>query len=120
MPYKAEFVVVREANDEATLARIEASVTNPELVYEKNFLRALIKAVTEWVKSTEDGKSAWEGTRHDFNIGDLADEIGDEALERCLKHEGIRYMSIQIETNDHRCRHWTYDTVLADEGELGD
>lgn len=114
MDHNVEFLVVRVSTSELTFAKVMATVTDENLTHEANFLGALRKALTQWACDTEEGRMAWKQSSYDFNVGDLAGEVGAESMQPCLEKVGIKRINIGIETSDNRCVAWNYDTVLVD------
>lgn len=105
-------VVERDSREESTFATIEALVVGfePE---EARFLQNLKEALAHWMRSTPEGKAAWERSCEDFNIGDLAGEDFSEGsvLGSILAAHGITNLDITI-SSQHKAHGWTYDTVL--------
>lgn len=116
--YNVRFVVRRESVKENTFAVVSAVVKDEKLRKEKYFLDQLQKAVTEWVKTTKDGKEAWEESSNDFNVGDLVDYTTCESFLDILQGKyGIR--ELHVITNSHDdSGNWAYDTVLVDQDSL--
>jgi len=114
--YDAEFIVSRDSRDETTLALVYADVNDKRLLNEKSFLKALKQAITEWVKNTPEGKSAWEQSSKDFNVGDLSLEPthSKSSLWTWLDRAGIQNLRIETISHSNTCEAWSYDTVLAD------
>jgi len=111
-----KFIVRRESTDEETFALVTAKVLTDELKGEKEFLKALVKGITDWVRTTGNGKQAWEASSHDFNVGDLVDYQSDFCLKQRLQKEGIYEFNVETFSCNQICGFWSYDTVLADEG----
>jgi len=79
------------------------------------FLEALQKVVTNWVKTTDEGKKWYAGTNEDANVGDLcADGIPDK-IRGEFEAAGIFNLDIECISSDTACRSWTYDTHLVNE-----
>lgn len=114
---KAEFFVKRNALDELTFAIVKADVSREELAEERPFLAALMNAVTEWVKTTKNGKAAWKESSADFNVGDLSGYSNDKQLVPLLKKNGINSLDIDCEAHTEGADYWSYDTVLAEPDE---
>ena len=76
-----------------------------------DLLDAFRRGVTKWVRTTGGGKTLWEKSVQDLNIGDIAKEIDNDALRECLKAEGIRgWKSVFGLCEDNEIN---YDTVLV-------
>ena len=117
--HPVKFIVVRSGTDEATFAVVTANLTEDayrnDLNYDGTFLEAIQKVVTNWVKTTDEGKKWYEGTNEDANVGDLcADGIPDK-IRGELEAAGIFNLDIECISSDTACRCWTYDTHLVDE-----
>jgi len=87
---------------------------------EKDAMKSIMKAITEWVKTTYYGKIAWEHSAKDFNIADLSSVVYHTRSEECkslisfLNDAGIYNLEIDIIGTGDYARDYTYDTVLAD------
>jgi hypothetical protein len=80
----------------------------------------IVRAVTTWMKTTEEGRKAWEYASDDFNIGDFAnyydaDDPGDP-LTVALAVEGVK--DLRIEEPDLSESWWGYDASLVDGGDV--
>jgi len=106
-------VVPRSSNDEKTFAFVTARVTKDYT--HRSLLYAVTEAVTEWVNTTENGKTEWENSCHDLNVGDLSAWTEDEELIIILRKHGIRDLKIETYVDIETSAEWTYDTVLATE-----
>jgi len=113
--YSVEFVISREGTKELTFAIVTADINNENLRDEMNFLEAVQRAVTRWVKGSDNGKKAWKLTCEDFNIGDMDNWTSDTNLKKCLCEEGIDLFNIRIISHSSICKNWMYDTVLSGE-----
>lgn len=119
LPVEAEesnvsFIVKRASEEELTFAVIKARVTKKTLQNEVEFRKALIQAVTFWHQNDPEGQQAWQYSSGDFNLGDLAG-WSNEGLTKALEAVGIHDFSLEVESHDYLCTHWTYDTVLHDQ-----
>lgn len=82
--------------------------------------KAVIKAVTEWVKTDPGGRTAWEQSERDFNIGDLALYVGwecDKDLRRLLVQNCLVGFQVEATETDTPVD-WVFDTILVDVAEL--
>jgi hypothetical protein len=80
---------------------------------------AITRALTKWVKTTDEGKNEWEESSHDFNIGDLSNvDKTQDPLRRYLEEQGIRNLFIEIFFAEDAPGNWMYDSVLVNESEL--
>ena len=79
--------------------------------YNAAFLR-FIEAVSEWVKTTETGREAWEASVGDINIGDMLtyDHFQEPELKACLLRRGVEVVQAhQLVFDQQR----DFDEVLA-------
>jgi hypothetical protein len=64
---------------------------------EKDGFYALQKAVTRWINETPNGMEAYKESSEDFNIGDLANQIGiNYQWKNLLFRYGVEELDIQI------------------------
>ena len=81
-------------------------------------LAALKKVLTQWVKTTKDGRAAWKQSSEDFNIGDLAlcDEDFKKYGAKALETLGVYGFNILYcgDVADAE----TFDTILIDETKI--
>lgn len=112
-PYRT--VVIR--GDNSAIAIVEAKVLCP-LLFDFSFLRAVSRAVTQWVKETEEGKVAYCDSSEDFNVGDLSLYLDDPDLINFLRKEGIYNLKIHTEDVREGNQYWTYDTLLFNRGQI--
>jgi hypothetical protein len=112
------YLIRRESSRESTVSIIQAQFTAKAcadgMTTVGNLKTRLIEAVTRWVQTTEDGKSAWEESTHDFNLGDLANQDLAPINER-LGPSGIFILSIEVHSMDASSDDWLFDTVLVQE-----
>lgn len=113
---KYNTIVFREGKD--SVAIIDARVTNSDLLGHRKFLAALKRAITKWVKSTEEGKKAFEYSCEDFNVGDLSSYTDSPYLTYYLHEEGIHELEISAYASDSGNMNWNYDTPLCNADEL--
>lgn len=92
------FVIPQRSSDEQTVAIIQAHVANQELVIQRNFSQALMRAVTQWVRDTRQGRRAWSDSHEDLNIGDLHHYEHAPSLKQRLVAQGIHDLSIRLFT----------------------
>jgi hypothetical protein len=73
-------------------------------------LGLLRDAVTDWVRETDEGRTAWEDSEEDFNIGDF-DDLGEaESFRPFMRRHGIvRIMRLYL---GDMLDAFPYDTVL--------
>lgn len=115
--YPIQFVVSRrEPKSSDTNALVTAKVSDPQLKNSDKFVEVLTQCVTQWVKTTEAGKSCFEYASDDLNIGDLA-SCGDSELRKILAENGIHEF---MEDLFEYCSpgDWAYDTPLVNADEI--
>jgi len=111
--FETRFIIPRY--EDPCFAIVNIVVTDESLCKEEKFLTELRRAVTEWVKTSEDGKSVWEYSGNDLNIGDLMSHGGIEDIVALMP--GVE--SIDLDQIGHpRGGNWTYNTVLVNEEEI--
>lgn len=87
------------------------TVDTVDTLYER-----VVWAVTTWMKTTDEGRKAWEYACDDFNVGDLTSYLSDSDLLRCLENEGVK--DLRIEEADLSESWWGYDAALVDGGDV--
>ena len=106
------FLVFRQDRDSKTVAVVKVDFKS-EPYGEKYLRQAITRAVTQWIKSTDEGRCAWKQSSEDFNVGDLSAWQSSPVLGRFLVDNGV--YSLVIETYDAKTvGDWQYDDVLAD------
>lgn len=109
----------------ATVAIVHSEYPDPDAM-----LKHLRKAVTDWVRETEEGKKTWIYSCEDLNIGDIAGHIDGfffvgpdkpknprpaHSIDSYLQQNGFQSIElIQIDT----CSMVSYDHVLVDTSRL--
>lgn len=111
---RVHFLPVRIGKEEVAVAVVSARVT-PELFDQSRFLDQLKRAVIDWTRTTEAGRSLRERTRDDLNIGDLASHGIDAELGRLLSERGIHDLHLDEWSSPYPHQAWGYDTRLLDE-----
>lgn len=103
------FVIIRESQDEETVAVVEAEV--PEFFTRALFRQAVRHAVSEWLETSDIGKKIPDNERNHFNIGDLVHYQEDETLKKLLKEELVDNLFVTVfsETDP---RIWDFDESL--------
>lgn len=73
---------------------------------------AMMDAVTKWVATTEAGRSLWNYSSHDLNIGDLAgsDAFNDPDLRQLLAERGLIVENVTVSDAEYAR---SYDTILV-------
>lgn len=105
----------RTGMDRMVIYRMEIAEASP-VQNSRDALLALKKGVTEWVRTTEEGRRLWEYSSEDLNIGDLASYLEDASLLECLKRRGIEGIDLLYEVVEGE--EISYDHVLVDGDEL--
>ena len=114
-PYEIEFLIPRLTPDEHHHAMVHATVADESFCTIRTFVDALTLALSRWAHRTDEGRTAWTRSSHDFNVGDLSTELPNPALERELFNVGITNLRIELSGSlDANPDHWHYDTVLID------
>lgn len=114
---RIQFVVPRRSADETTFA-IVSCIATADMCNSAALLDGITKAVTEWIKTEQAGKNAWENSSRDLNIGDLSYLYRTPSLTTLLAKHGVLELEIETHCNDDPVAGWSYDTVLADLDEL--
>lgn len=103
----SRMILPRISRDETTFAVIEyAGVDGLDLK------QAVQRAVTAWVKQSEAGRQAFDNASEDFNVGDLANELSDPALQSELKKQGVTHLVVDCYCDDLPAR-WEFDDLLV-------
>lgn len=109
------FIVPRTSSDETTLATVHATLDEQETMGE--FQDRLMKAVTKWVRESDEGAQAWKNSMFDFNVGDLSNYTDNYILKGFLKEQGIHEIKISTASSDCKGT-WEFDDLLVDTNEL--
>ena len=100
-------ILPRISQDETTFAVVEfAGVDRIDIK------RAVQRAVTAWRKHSETGRQAFDNASEDFNVGDLANELGDSVLRSELKKQGVTHLAIEVYCDDLPTP-WEFDDLLV-------
>ena len=114
---KIETVVIRQNNDENTVAVLTCNKT--KAIPDASALRAALgKAVSDWVDRTTDGRESYAENGNDFNLGDLTEWDDDPTLLAFLKLHGITGFAIQVYCDTEPTTAWDYDDNLVDENRV--
>ena len=105
-------VVIRRGNEENTVAVLTCKQTKA-IPNAERFRDALVKAVSDWVDRTTDGREAYQENGNDFNIGDLAQWDDDSALRKFMRIHGIIGFRLQIFCDTEPVSGWDYDDSLV-------
>lgn len=111
-----EIVLRRVSENRIAIVNCESYLQTQELV-----MKAISKAVTHWVKTTDEGKEKWENSSHDLNIADLSSMTPDyfwSSLAKPLAKQGIYNLEIKLYGDDDYPESYNYDTVLVNEADL--
>jgi hypothetical protein len=100
-------ILPRVSRDETTFAVVEyAGVDRLDLK------SSIQRAITAWVKNSDVGRRAFQETDGDFNVGDLANELGDPALTAELAKERITHLTVETYC-DVMPTGWEFDDHLV-------
>ena len=105
-------LVIRGSRDETTFAFVTVRRT-PDVHTARQLLQRFAEAVTAWVRNTKEGREAYEQCSQDYNVGDLANDIGQHSLCPYLKAQGLLDVKIDVYSDDDFQDNWTYDTRLV-------
>lgn len=113
------YVVLRDSADETTMAIVDATVmTDNRYLSACEFVEQYLKpSLTEWVKKTKQGQTAWKESCDDFNVGDLSMCCDNKALTKILAEHGVINMEVDT-VSETAVDDWDYDTVLVDASEV--
>ena len=117
---------------ERTFAVVHATVSDEWAIKSQGpggpgmlFKADIEEVLTRWAVETEEGRAAWEGSSCDYNIGDLAGELGGDPpdvassfIRRALAAKGIMGLSIDTWQPDQDDDSWAFDDILMDEGKI--
>jgi hypothetical protein len=121
------YVIPRKSKHGITVAILTASFTvkayDEGLSNPSNLLRVMKQVFTEWVKTTDEGRKAWEDSGGDFNIGDVANHFYSGSRNRlflydALVEHGIEISDIDVHSMDGDRDAWEFDTVLVNKEKL--
>lgn len=95
--------------------------TTEGITHKNDLLKALRDGITRWMIETKEGKSAFNYSSGDFNIGDLlgsyAGDYGfEESLEPYMKAVKIHGIKVLFELTVHN--RVAYDKVLCNTAEV--
>lgn len=109
-------IIARRDEEHGGTTAIITCKDTPKLPDNNAFLAALMRAITKWVKNTEEGREAWTDSCRDFNVGDLA-MIASDTLKAHLAEEGIEEMEIDLGGGE---ADFGFDKILVNRDELID
>ena len=112
---RVKTVVMRDSRDETTGAIVSCRESK-NVTSALKMLEAIRKAVTDWVKVSKNGQTAWAASSEDFNFGDLSFCFTDSDLKKFLHRYGIVDLNVWTfcSENPEVIRGWAYDTILVD------
>jgi hypothetical protein len=118
-----QFIIPRLSNDESTFAVVTVDLMEQAidagLSGATTFLAALKDTVTEWVKTTDSGRKAWEESDENFNVGDLANENLEALNELFMERHAAFITDIDVFSQDGNTGdEWAFDDVLVDSAKL--
>ena len=119
------YVIPRLLENEVTFAAItvefsEAAIDAGLYGSSDELMEQIKEATTHWVKTCHTGKKAWEDSRGDLNIGDLANYSAYELsrFHEYLKNKGITIEDMNVYSMDTKPGVFHFDTVLVDSDKL--
>jgi hypothetical protein len=113
MVERIQAVVIRVSDEENTVAIVSCDRTNKiDTTYKMR--AALVRALTKWVKKTEEGGYLYEDNVEDLNVGDLWSCYEDETLKPFLVKHGIHNLQVHVE-NDLEPIGWEFDDKLVED-----
>src|SRR5258708_2798864 len=98
-----KMIVPRVSRDETTFALVEfAGVARQQVK------AAVQRAVTDWIKNSDEGRRAYANWGQSFNLRDLSIELPNPprwltkqtTLERALLKQGLTYLSVETYYDD--------------------
>ena len=109
-------IIPRVSRDETTFAVVEFAGVPREQLKE-----AVQRAVSDWIEHSEEGQRAYDEANKDFNIGDLANELGEpnlmvlgaDVLQGALRMQGFNYLAISVYSSCDPTYGWEFDDCLA-------
>lgn len=114
---RVQALVLRSSRDETTFAIVTSRKT-AQVRSARQLVHCFTEAVTAWVRSTPDGKDAYQESARDYNVGDLANDIDDPTLKPYLEAQGLYDVEIEIYSDEDFQDNWAYDTHLVDANRL--
>lgn len=103
----------REGLDFSLVAHVTCSPTEA-VTDAETLLKAIHKAVTQWVLSSDDGKRAWVCCVGNFGMAELDCYQNDAGLVEQLQLQGVFNLHITCYDADKSYYPWSFDTELAD------
>jgi hypothetical protein len=110
---RVEALVPRVSDEETTYAVVRCAA-GPRVSSAADLHRRIAAAVTAWVRRSAAGREAYRRSGGDYNVGDLAGDLGDPDLGRLLRAHGVRDLTIDTFSAADAPAGWTYDTHLVD------
>lgn len=114
---RIQTLVPRISRDETTFAIVTVRQT-ADVKTARQLVSRIQAAVTAWMQNTPEGKDALDETCHDYNVGDLANDLGEPSLSRYLEAQGLLEVEIEIYSDEDYQDNWSYDTRLFQAGRL--
>jgi hypothetical protein len=111
------FLAYEYSRAEAVLSNIGILNLRTSLQSAAEVKNALVSAVTQWVNTTEEGRSLWNYSCANLNIGDLhsSSAFNSVAFIDVLKQYDIEYLGCTVGDLDVEL---SYDDVLVDSSKL--
>lgn len=99
-------------NSEDTIIATMSFDVSSDIEFPYQFFERLKKSITEWAKTTEEGKKAYNYSSGDFNFGDLASYLEDSKLVEILKSNGITNLKMSIINS--KIGDFSFDAILVE------
>lgn len=109
-----EFIVPRSSENTYAIVTAQVVLDTRSLHLADEFFKALRKAVTQWIRSTKEGREALDSSSEDMNIGDIAQDGISPKLKKELEKVGI--FGMDVDTNSRAEEHnWEFDDHLFED-----
>ncbi len=109
-----EFIVPRSSENTYAIVTAQVVLDTRSLHLADQFILALRKAVTQWIRSSKEGRESLDSSSEDLNIGDLAQDGISPKLKKELAKVGIFEMKIDTNSRDEE-HNWEYDDHLFED-----
>ena len=103
-------VIVRRSNEENTVAIVDADCDPDSIQTPDDLFGAISNAIAEWYHEDDEAGTIIDDNDGDFNVGDLANELPDESLEKRLAAWGVTNLVIECHVGESTA--WDYDDSL--------
>jgi hypothetical protein len=109
-------LVLRATEEETTFALVRCTRT-PEVQTSAQLFARVRAAVTTWARSTAAGRAACDDSDGDYNVGDLAHDLGDRDLRRLLEQHGVLELDVDVYSYEEPLADWDFDDYLVQPGD---